>query len=237
MKINFIAADRMTELIVEPPIPAKNAMPNWYKNTPRYLESNRPVFNNGMVNNDSVKACLPFFDALTAGYIQKTWCDIHFKFKYDNDNLVEFDYNYSLNPQIIEHRQEASVPIPNQFHPVEFTWKIPWLPIMPPGWSCLFVSPFNHIDIPFFSLSGIIDSDVFYHTPQGNYPFWVKKEIGDKIIPAGTPMYQIIPFKRENWISKTKIISDEQRLMNLGKIKKHFVGSYKKLFHQKKTYK
>lgn len=236
MKIEFIASDRLTELTVEPPVPAKEVVPDWYKNTPRYLNHSGPIFNNGSVSNNSIKACVPFFDALSVGYIQKTWCDIHIKFDYENDSL-NFDYNYPRNPSIISHRDAANVPIPSEFHNVEFIWQIPWMPKTPKGWSCLFVSPFNRPELPFFSLSAIIDSDFFYCSQKGSYPFWIKKEFNNRIVPAGTPMYQIIPFKRKNWMADVLEVSQEERQINLSQLKSQFIGSYKKLFHQKKIYK
>ena len=238
MKIDFIASDRLTELTVPSPVPVAQDIPDWYKENPRFFgEKNNPEFMNGKVINNSLKACIPFYDAITSGYIQKTWCDIHLNFDYKNGNLMDFQYNYSKKPEIISHRDSpVSLKTFDDIHRVEFVWKIPWLPILPKGWSALFVHPLNRIDLPFISLSGLIDSDKFFHSGYGNYPFYVKKGFNNRIIPAGTPMYQIIPIKRESWNSKIKIISDDQRTINLSKNLTHFFGTYKRLFHEKKRY-
>jgi hypothetical protein len=48
-------------------------------------------------------------------------------------------------------------------------------------------------------MSAIVDSDTF--TPPGNYPFYLREDF-EGIIPAGTPMFQIIPIKRDDWTSE-----------------------------------
>jgi hypothetical protein len=66
----------------------------------------------------------------------------------------------------------------------------------------LITSPLNRLDLPFRSLTAVIDADVFYHIlpdPMqggGNYPFYLNRGF-EGIIPIGTPMCQYIPFKRE----------------------------------------
>lgn len=237
MKMQFIARDEISEFSVSAPQPSKNLLPKWYADTPRYSGSEKgPIFQNGEIINNSVKACVPFYDSVTAGYIQTTWCDIHIKFDYENNLLKKFNYNFSLPTDIMNHRGDKSINLSDDFHPVEFVWKVPWMPILPTGWSALFVSPLNRLDLPIHSLSGIIDSDIFYHALNGNYPFYIKKSFNDFIIPAGTPMYQIIPIKRENWKSEIKNISNKERIILHNKIRSSFIGSYKRFFNQKKKY-
>ena len=68
----------------------------------------------------------------------------------------------------------------------------------PKGYSTLFIHPMNQIDLPFYSLGGIVDTDT-YPVPV-NFPFFVKKSFSG-IIYADTPIIQAIPFKREAWES------------------------------------
>jgi hypothetical protein len=70
-----------------------------------------------------------------------------------------------------------------------------------------------------------------------NFPFVLNDVKWEGIIPAGTPMAQAIPFKRESW--KYKIGSDKQ-IMEQYKIEKRlktlFFNSYKKQFWSTKHY-
>lgn len=237
MKIEFIAGSKEAELVVPPPSPAKNFVPEWYKKITRFNDENKPIFDDGKILNHSIKGCVPFYDAMTNGYIQETWCDIHFEFIYENNNLNRCEYNFASGPRIISSRENSSIPTSNEFHPVEFIWTMPWMPVVPRGWSVFFTNPLNHFSQYFNSLSGIIDSDVFFHSFNGNFPFYIKKNYNNFIIPAGTPMYQMIPFKRENWESEVKNISDVDRYILDHKKRKHYISGYKKFFHQKKSFK
>jgi hypothetical protein len=63
----------------------------------------------------------------------------------------------------------------------------------------LFIHPLNSGDTPFHSFSGIVDTDK--HPVTVNFPFLIRKDFEGNI-PAGTPMIQVIPFKRDKWESK-----------------------------------
>jgi hypothetical protein len=70
----------------------------------------------------------------------------------------------------------------------------PWTIITPPGWSCLFVPPMNRLKPVFEVFSGIVDTDV-YKAPV-NVPFLPRAADGDYTLERGTPLVQVIPFKR-----------------------------------------
>ena len=231
MKIEFLIPENISHMVDGPEPAAKNT-PNWYKNIPRFLGDGKPEIKDGEVSNNSVKACVPFYDALTFGYIQKTWCDIYIDI---NDDL-SFEYQYARSPKIISHRDSSSIYTGNNFYPIEFLWQVYWTPKVPPGWSVMFSHPINRLDLPFYSLSGIVDSDSFHHIFPGNYPFYIKKGFSG-IIPAGTPMYQLTPIKRESWNSESVLLNDKQIDKMRSKVKSNFFSSYKRFFHKKKSFK
>ena len=68
----------------------------------------------------------------------------------------------------------------------------------PPGYSVLFTHPMNWHYLPFYSLSGVVDTDTY--TMPVLFPFMMKNNF-EGIIPKGTPVIQIIPFKRDDWKS------------------------------------
>ena len=69
----------------------------------------------------------------------------------------------------------------------------------------MFVHPLNSGDSPFHSFSGIVDTDK--HPVTINFPFVIKKDFNGTI-HAGTPIIQIIPFRREAW--ESKIVDDKE---------------------------
>jgi hypothetical protein len=229
MKIEFIPSTKQCELYVKSPMPAKNYLPEWYKEIKPVTKSSLKFNNYGPELN--VKMCMPFLDSMTAGYIQETWCDIFIEYKND-----EIHYRYSEDPEIISIRERVSLPITDEYYPFEFVWKEPWTAKLPKGYSAIVTHPFNSVDLPFFTLTGIVDADMYNHTRLGNHPFYLKSGFTG-IIPAGTPMYQIIPFKRESWESAKLEYDPFESEKKHYLIGRKFFGSYRDLFWQKKEYK
>jgi hypothetical protein len=234
-KILFYPLSEEIQAIVPPPKPAITYAPDWYKKTPKF-ENNifkvNVLPNGTTMANATMKSCIPFLDSLTTGYIQETWCDI--LIEKEGHHVV---FKYSGSPGIIEVREKLSSDkmIDDHFYPIEFIWLQPWTPKLPQGWSMLYTHPLNRNDLPFESLSGIIDNDTFYSERKGNYPFFIKKDfIG--IIPAGTPMFQMIPIKRENWQSVAQKHTQEFKWLSQ-KVSRYFYDGYKKIFWNKKIYK
>ena len=180
MKIKFIPGSPEIGNSVECPIPSKNFIPEWYKNI------------NPKNSISGIKRCMPFFDSLTSGYIQATWGNI---FVESENDKIAF---YSDSSVPLFSSRETDVKTKEEFYNIEFTWQRPWSAFLPEGYSILITHPLNRMDLPFYTMSGIVDADKAIHTSVGNIPFFIKNGfIG--IIPKGTPMFQIIPIKRETW--------------------------------------
>ena len=179
------------KLIVSPPMPSRNTVPDWYKK----VRPNKEVPN--------VKACVPFLDALTGGYTQVTWADIEV-IAQEKTPEVFIQSEISL----MAYREVASVSTTDEYYGIEFTWLRHWLPSLPDGYSALLTHPLNRLDLPFTTLSAVIDLDVSLPIQIGQIPFYLKKNFTG-IIPAGTPMYQMFPMRRENWESVVKDFDPE----------------------------
>lgn len=235
--VNFYPKTKEIELNVPAPKSAKSYIPDWYKKIPKF-ENNTFAVNvheDGNVQaNTTVKSCMPFLDTFTTGYIQQTWCDILIEYR-EEDGYVT--YKYAHKPEVMGIRKKISAMdlIKNQeFYPIEFVWHQPWIPRAPKGYSFLYTHPLNRTDLPFYSLSGIIDNDVYTNETAGNHPFFIKKGFTG-LIPAGTPMFQIIPIKRESWDSVIHEMEPFNDIRRTG-VQQYFYDGYKKLFWNKKEY-
>ena len=67
----------------------------------------------------------------------------------------------------------------------------------------------NRFDLPFYTMSGIVESDI-WGLPVFTAFFLQKDFIG--VIPKGTPIFQIIPFKRDDW--EREVSDDDDDLDN-----------------------
>lgn len=233
MQISFIPSTKETEDLVPRPLPAKNYIPDWYKNIK--LPKNIEISNDKGIQNSNVKMCTPFLDTLISGYIQETWCDIYIDVR-DVGKEKEIFINHASGPEIIGIRDKNDIPIPEEFYPIQFFWLEQWIPKLPNGFSILTTMPFNRTDLPFFSLSAIIDSDKYFHEYNGRHPFLIKRDFTG-IIPSGTPMYQILPIKRESWSAKYENFNYYENRKRKHSIRKNFLNSYKNKFWQKKDFK
>ena len=190
------------------PVSSKKSVPDWYKQMASFHEKK--------FDQPTVKKCMPFLDALSMGYIIKTGWDFLLK-KSDTDKgwRMEMAFHKGVGPYLaersigIEHHQVHQYPKEgfnkDEIH-VVLKLLSPWVITTPPGYSCLFVNPFNHLRPHFRVLEGVVDTDTY--TMPVNFPMIPKKfEEDQKIIPAGTPIGMVIPFKRDPW--KMDVVFEE----------------------------
>jgi hypothetical protein len=230
-KIEFLPSSEQTFETVSVPERSVLSIPEWYKKIKPDCKKNPKFDKQGQLANTNLKMCMPFLDSLTTGYIQKTWQDIYIKRTSDNG----VSWHYPKTPSIMNSRSKINIEFyNNEFYDIEFVWKVQWMMKTPKNFSVLITHPLNRMDLPFYTLSGIIDSDLYYHAPDSSLPFYIKKDF-EGLIPAGTPMYQILPIKREEWKSiKQKYSIDIYK--RYSEQKTYFWEFYKKNMWQRKKY-
>lgn len=232
-KIEFVQNQANLYLKTDSPAPAKNFVPEWFKKQPAFNHK-KPVFNHlGAVINKGIKMCMPFTDSLITGYIQTTWTDIWIEKR--EDGVVMF--SYASEPKIMDSREHSFIETNGSYYDIEFVWKMHWSFSLPKGYSLLLTHPLNRLDLPFTTLSGIVDDQgiTFAALEGGNLPFYLKKDF-EGMIPKGTPMYQVIPFKREDWQSNVRDFNEKEYVKNSSKTNSKFWGYYKDNFWKRKKY-
>lgn len=207
-------------------------LPEWYKRMPRYFKNT----NGSEITDSTVKGCMPFFDAMSAGYTINTPCDIEF---YIEDGVPNFRVFDDAHSALIGTRD----PIDQFFHPIEcydkhFHWYPNWAVSLEKGYSALYINPINRYDLPFVTTNGIIDNDMV--DVRGFIPFFLKKGFEKVFIPQGTPFVQVIPFKREDWKSEYIELSEEDiNIKNDFAVRKYRTvknSGYKKIDWQRKSF-
>jgi hypothetical protein len=213
-----------------PPKPAVKEVPDWYRNTPEYLDNyGKEVMVTGQLPS-TIKKCIPVFDAITAGYILYTQVDVQVS---EQDNLPY--YNWSSQEALSFHNPKQADVHPSYKGVPYPKWNNPYAIKTPPGYSTLFINPMHNPNNIFTILPGFVDTDTY--TAPVNFPFVLNDNNWKGIIPAGTPMAQVIPIKRESWqhkIGSTSEILEQDRITK--KLHTLFFNSYKKQFWHKKEY-
>jgi len=215
------------------PKQASKNLPKWYKELYSYFGTeNKKELDSTFKNSGSIKRCVPVLDALSAGYIISTYCDLWVR----KDKEGQIFYAPAIEGSIEFHgtAQAPNHPYMNE-HPYP-KWSNPWSIKTPKGYSTLFISPVHGGNSFFQIIEGLVDTDKY--TNPVNFPFILKDTNFEGLIPAGTPMVQVIPIKRDDWKMQ---IGNEEDVKNIREdyntLKSLFFDGYKKLFWSKKVYK
>jgi hypothetical protein len=176
---------------------------------------------------------MPIYDSMTAGYYIVTNSDISVIDK-DNDAY----YIWGLGPGIDFHALSQLDLYPNaKKYGISFPKFINrWSIETPPGYSCLFVNPMHNPSEIFSIMEGIVDTDKYINNIH--FPFALNDPKWRGIIPAGTIIAQVIPFKRDNWqmsIGNSNNILKHEKVLN--KIKGIFFEAYKNFYRSEKEFK
>lgn len=196
---------------------------------PSYRDGGKKGLTDRVVTNATIKKCMPVFDAITSGYIITLPADVFVAvengvqvFTWANYDLVQF---HPID-QASSHPESNGLEFPK--------WINYWAITTPKGYSTLFVQPF-HRESVFNIFPGVVDTDVFNHPI--NFPFVMKDKNWEGIIPQGTPIAQVIPFKRDAWVMQEGTFQDvEKSHTHLRILQNRFFDRYKNLFRQPKEY-
>ena len=83
-------------------------------------------------------------------------------------------------------------------------------------------------------MSAVVDFDKSCHAKIGNIPFYIKNGFVGTI-PKGTPMFQIMPIKREDWVME-KQQYDEEFWQTKYEERNNISNFYRKKIWQKKSF-
>jgi hypothetical protein len=219
--------------ILPPPIPAVQGLPDWFKALPH------TAFNaTTQGESQTVKRCPPFIDAMTYGFLIPLPCDLtveNGEFSWDFDPPVNSVDNFVRSPIAFhDSSQVAGTP----FHEEDrFAIKFNnfWSIEAPPGYSILFTHPVNRADLPFTTLTGLVDSDL-YHDSRVNFPAHWHAMNFNGVLPKGTPIAQCMPVKRESWRVDVEALSDDDvaRLREVARAIDREAGVYRHQFRANK---
>ena len=84
-----------------------------------------------------------------------------------------------------------------------------WTIEAPEGYSVLFTHPANRFDLPFTTLTGLVDCDR-YHDNWIHFPAHWHDTNFSGVLPKGTPVAQCMPVKRESWVARTATFTKEE---------------------------
>jgi hypothetical protein len=215
------------------PMPAVLGLPNWFKSMPQkafsaVLQEEQPT----------VKKCPPFIDAMTYGFLVFLVADVKVEngtLSWDRDVPGGALTNYPRSPiDFHDNNQVAGTPL---FDEDRFIIKFNnfWTIETPPGYSLLVMHPVNRHDLPFVTLTGLVDADRyrdnFIHFPAR----WRDPEFNG-VLAKGTPVAQCLPLKRDTWTVRWETLDREAaaRLHETAGTVSREPGTYRRQFRAPK---
>jgi len=187
----------------ELPQPASKHIPTWYKQTDLRYDDNNPL-------NKSVRSCMPFMEALTFGWIVPVPTDISIT---QHSGSIHVDWSAENLEAMGSHPKEqlGGEAFPHDGEVLKFN--LPYALRTPDGVSTLYMPPLNRVETRFRPFSGVVDTDEY--VSETNIPALLLDDDFEGIIEAGTPLVQVIPFKRDGLVneSKTRVATEEEMEM------------------------
>jgi hypothetical protein len=237
--IKFYPFSESTASFSPLPVPAIKLLPEWYKRQPGIVK-NDDALPQGVINS-TVKKCMPVFDIIAAGYMIVAPCDIYV----DATDPEKLSYSLPLTMKQFQSDMFAThaelqydhYPIDSKIHHKQLLRIMPfWSVETPKGYSSLFVNPFHRDDSELLAMSAIVDTDAFIS--DGHLSFLVKKGFKG-VIKQGTPLVQVIPFKRDEWASEEVPFEESAKKISKQRlnIRSTFANGYKDKLRFKKEYK
>lgn len=206
------------------PVPANHAPPAWLKQMPTLAPDESGQ------NLQTIKQCLPFLDAMTSGYLIPLVGDVECETDADGKLSIHTpDFQAGF-----ERHSPAQLAESPWMHVPVIKFQNPWVIVTPPGYSCLFIQPLNREPIPFKVFSGVVETDSLYR--EVNFPAACMMKPNSRCtLTRGTPIMQVIPFRRDTWTS-TIGMADAKRLEE---IREQIAGAtdvYRDWFHERKSF-
>lgn len=183
--IDFISmVDGLETLEDCKPRPAKNYIPNWFKNIPNNIPG-------------TVKTCPSFPDYFSLGYVLPMWMDSVLNYNKETNVWNSLSspkmpgWEIHQNHQLIDHVTPYFNGSKSDF---VFKAVCPWRIITPPGWSVLQLPIFYNFNKDWTILPGVIDTDIHHEINQQVLYHGNGEDIA---INRGEAFALYIPFERK----------------------------------------
>ena len=208
--------------------------PEWFKSMPQKAFS-------GVLEIEqlTVKKCPPFIDAMAYGYLIPLVADLRVEngtFSWEREVPSGALSSYSRSPiDFHDNNQVIGTPL---FEADRFLIKFTnfWTIELPPGYSLLVTHPINRHDLPFITLTGMVDADLYRDNFINSSPARWRDADFNGVLAKGTPIAQCIPFKRDTWNERFGTIDGDAvgRLQEVATAVANEPGVYRRRFRAPK---
>jgi hypothetical protein len=234
--IKFEYLDEYAWSVCEKPKPSKEFIPQWFKDMPPYMISKenptgKKLIVENFLSNASAKKCIPMLDGMSAGYTIPLWSDVQVR---QVDGGPKITWRVTQDVFELHGPSSREIPAPFGYSQIVFKYDARLRIKTPKGYSILVTSPLGHYHQPFLAIPAIIDTDK--SNTSVPFPMWIKSGL-EEIVEKGTPMVQIIPFKRDDWKMEITYMKDNEYNYDFDREwKSTIVNNYVKKYWSKKKF-
>lgn len=197
------------------PVLAKSVQPDWWKQ----MKTHQDVRG---VKTQTLRSCPAMDDWLKSGYYILANRDINVRFVTGHDDTegmecyVEGDDFATASPSHPSMQFEHSFAYFDDGGPVKdaFKLRLGWNITLPAGYSAMYLDPFLFQNRNFGVWQGIIDADTFTTNTDTTQCILYAKSRKDFTIKKGTPIVQVLPYKREEWTASYQLYKHETFFKN-----------------------
>ena len=211
----------------QPVVRAQDIKPEWLTKQLRYAEHTKSV---------KFTACPGMYDYFKTGYIIPAWED--FEIIVDEQMAtINIGINKTFECKPFSRMAETAVGncanIDDDIALHALKLPCPWRVFTKPGYSAYVLPALFHSPVlrELFMYPGINDYDSYHNI---NVMFTPMKKM-HIMIYAGTPLLQVIPYKRENISAEVGLITPEEDARANFTFRTRAPGFYKKFMYHKKT--
>lgn len=237
-EIHFEINDKLAHAAKQP-TPASKARPSWWKQIQPYhadIKHDRFVD----ATSGTIKTCPAITDIQDFGYMMYFPFDIYVDATDINQLRVE------IPPRLLDKEggshyvsshfawQVDGFKVGEEFHPQHIKINPVFGVSTPKGYSVWMTHPTNRTDLPFRTMDSLVDTDTY--TAFWTVIIFIKKGFKG-VIEAGTPMLQVMPFKRDD-VFNSKVVPKNEKKWNKNweGIKIKFHRTYKNYFWSRKRF-
>lgn len=184
----------LLEPILPKPVRAAKMLPDWLREMPSTLEAE--TLGGEVIR--TIKHCPPFIDALSLGVMIPLPTDIRVEggeISWDWDPPVIEDAPITRSPIGVHAPEQAGGAPIHTGDGLIIKFNNFWALEVEAGYSLLFTHPFNRPDLPFETLTGVVDCDAF-GLGYVQFPSLWRDAGFEGVIPKGTPIAQVVPVRR-----------------------------------------
>jgi hypothetical protein len=193
MQVTFRCPPELLEILPRP-VPAKDGLPEWLRTMP----GEALVAELG-AEIRTLKHCPPLIDAMRAGFLMPLAADVRVAdgaFSWDWDPPPTELGRTTRSPLSFHHAEQATGSPLHDPSQLFIKFNSFWTIALEPGWLLLAMHPANRPDLPFETLTGLIDADLYgdglIHFPAR----WRDPDFAG-VLPRGTPVAQCVAVRRE----------------------------------------